>query len=139
MKLLYIIFLLTLAVPLPSCKKYVQQQEKNAILQIMTTGVWYVQDYTQNGSDITATFNGFVFKFDANGTVTGIQSSSSTLGAWSANISALTITSNFPSAPDPLKQLNETWKITDSGNDYVVASSSDSVNHTTNNLRLQKQ
>src|SRR5665213_2621277 len=112
MKQLYIIFLLALAVPLPSCKKYIQQQEKNAVLQIMTTGVWYVQSYIQNDSDITASFTGFVFKFDANGTVTGVEGGSSTPGTWSANISALTITSDFPSASDPLKELNETWKIT---------------------------
>ncbi len=139
MKHLYIIFALALAVSLPSCKKYVQQQEQNAILLDMTTGVWYVQNYTQNGSNITASFNGYVFKFDANGTVTGILSSGNTTGTWSANISALTITSDFPTAPNPLKQLNETWKITDSGQDYVVANSNDTTNNTTNGLRLQKQ
>lgn len=139
MKHLYIILALALAAPLPSCKKYVKQQEQNAILLAMTTGVWYVQTYTQNDTDITASFNGYVFKFDANGTVTGMISSGNTQGSWSANISALTITSDFPSAPNPLKRLNETWRITDSGQDYVVANSSDTVNHTTNGLRLQRQ
>jgi hypothetical protein len=139
MKQLSNILLLALAVTLPSCKKYIEQQEKNAVLKIMTTGVWYVQSYIQNDSDITATFTGYVFKFDANGTVTGITTGSSTPGTWSANISALTITSNFPSSPDPLKELDETWKITDSGDTYVVANSSDTVSHTTNELRLQKQ
>jgi hypothetical protein len=139
MKQLYFIFCLALASSLPSCKKYVQQQEKNAVLLIMTTGVWYVQSYVQNDSDITASFNGFLFQFQANGTVTGLKAGTPTAGTWSANISALTITSDFPTAPDPLKELNETWKITDSGDNYVVANSSDSVNHTTNDLRLQKQ
>ncbi len=139
MKQLYKVLFLILIASLPSCKKYVQQQEKNAILQIMTTGVWYVTEYQQNGADITSTFSGYVFKFDANGTVTGIKAGTSTTGSWSANISALTITSDFPGAGDPLKELDETWKITDSGTNYVVANSTDSTNHTTNNLQLVKQ
>jgi hypothetical protein len=139
MKLLYIFLSLALTASLPSCKKYIQQQEENAILKIMTTGVWYVTEYQQNSLDITPSFSGYLFKFDANGTVTGTLNTSSTAGIWSANISALSISSNFPSAPDPLKELNETWKITDSGDNYVVANSSDTVNQTTNILRLQKQ
>jgi hypothetical protein len=139
MKQLYKVLFLFLTASLPSCKKYIQQQEKNAILQIMTTGVWYVTEYKQNSTDITSTFSGYVFKFDANGTVTGIKGGVSTTGSWSANISALTISSDFPGAGDPLKELNETWKITDSGPDYVVANSTDSTNQTTNNLELVKQ
>lgn len=139
MKQLYKVLFLIFTASLPSCKKYIQQQEKNAILQIMTTGVWYVTEYQQNGTDITSTFSGYVFKFDGNGTVTGIKGGVSTAGTWAANISALTITSDFPGAGDPLKELDETWKITDSGTNYVVANSTDSTNHTTNNLQLMKQ
>ena len=139
MKQLYTILFLLTAAALPSCKKYIQQQEKNAVLQIMTTGVWYVQQYQQNDSDITASFNGYIFKFNANGTVVGTQGGNSVNGTWSANISALTISSDFPTAGDPLKELNETWKITDSGNDYVVANSKDDSSNAINNLRLQKQ
>ena len=134
----HILFLLLIA-SLSSCKKYIQQQEKNAVLQIMTTGVWYVQLYKQNNIDITNSFSGYLFKFDANGVVTGTKNSASTTGSWSADVSTVTISSDFPSAPDPLKELNETWKITDSGPTYVVANSKDSVNSTSNALRLQKQ
>ncbi len=140
MKLLYGIFLLALAASLPSCKKFIQQQEENAVLKIMTTGVWYVSGYTQNDSDITTSFSGYLFKFDANGKVTAtLNAASSTIGTWSANISAQSISSDFPAAPDPLRELNETWKITDSGDNYVVANSSDTSNHTANILHLQKQ
>src|SRR5450432_2614843 len=139
MKLLYTILFLTCIASLTSCKKFIQQQEKNAVLQIMTTGVWYVSGYLQNDSDITSSFSGYLFKFDANGTVTGTINTVSTIGAWSADVSAQSISSDFPAAPDPLKELNETWKITDSGTNYVVANSSDSTNNTTNILHLQKQ
>jgi hypothetical protein len=139
MKLLYTILFLTCIASLPSCKKFIQQQEKNAVLKIMTTGVWYVSGYTQNDSDITTSFSGYLFKFDANGTVTGTINTTSTAGIWSADIPAQSISSDFPTAPDPLRELNETWKITDSGDNYVVANSSDTSNHTTNILHLQKQ
>ena len=51
-----------------SCKKYIQQQEENAVIKIMTSGVWYVQTYNQNDSSITAMFTGYTFQFFANGT-----------------------------------------------------------------------
>lgn len=140
MKPLYIMrTLLSLLILLPSCKKYIQQQEENAIIQDVTTGYWYVQEYLQNDSDITASFSGYLFKFNTNNTVIGTLNGVSTTGSWQANISALTIASNFPGAPDPLKELNETWKITDSYTNFVVANSKDSIRNTTNILQLQKQ
>jgi hypothetical protein len=139
MKLLYGILFVALAASLPSCKKFIQQQEENAVLKIMTTGVWYVSGYIQNDSDITTSFSGYLFKFNANGTVVATLNASSTLGTWSANISAQSISSDFPAASDPLMELNETWKITDSGDNYVVANSSDTTNNTINILHLQKQ
>lgn len=122
-----------------SCKKYIQQQEEKAALAIVTDGFWYVSHYQQNDSDITASFSGYLFKFDANNTVTGIKDSVYTKGSWVTDISNLTITANFPAAPDPLRKLNETWKITDSYTDSVAARSTDPVDHSTNILQLHKQ
>jgi hypothetical protein len=139
MKHLSFAVLLVLVVYLPSCKKYIQQQEENAIVASVTNGVWFVQEYLQNDSDITASFSGYLFKFNANNTVAGTQNGISVQGTWSVNISAQTITSIFPGAPLPLRNLNETWKITDSYTNFVVANSTDSVYSTTNILQLQKQ
>jgi hypothetical protein len=122
-----------------SCKKYIQKQEQQAALSIMTNGVWYVSGYKQNDSDITAAFSGYLFKFDANNTVTGTRSNVSTAGQWSDNIVTRTITSNFPNAGVPLVYLNETWIITDSYTDSVAAKCTDTVNHTNNILQLKKQ
>lgn len=107
------------------------------MLNIITNGVWYVQTYNEDSIDITASFSGYVFKFNQNGTVTGTKDSVATNGTWSANVNNRTITSNFPSPPAPLNKLNGVWKITDSGLDYVVANST--INDSTENLRLQKQ
>jgi hypothetical protein len=127
------------ALALLSCKKYVQQQEQNAALSVMTNGYWYVSGYKQNDSIITASFSGYLFKFDANNTVTGTKGSVSATGQWSDNIVLRTITTNFPGAGAPLVNLNETWTITDSYTDSVSAKAVDTVNHTTNFLQLKKQ
>jgi hypothetical protein len=122
-----------------SCKKYIQQQEQKEALAILTDGQWYVSGYQQNDSDITASFSGYLFKFDANNTVTATDGTSSAPGQWSDNIAALSITTDFPGASAPLVNLNETWKITDSYTDSVAAMSTDSIRHTTNILQLKKQ
>ncbi len=75
MKYLVLAILLVFVVYLSSCKKYIQQQEENAIVAAVTNGLWFVEDYMQNDSDITTTFSGYLFKFDANGTVTGTKDS----------------------------------------------------------------
>lgn len=124
---------------LVSCKKFIQNQEEKAAVSIVTSGEWYVSGYEQNDSNITASFSGYLFKFDANNTVTGIINGDSTVGEWLVNINAKTITADFPGAGYPLNQLNETWLITDSYTDSVSAVSTDTVNHTSNILQLKKQ
>jgi hypothetical protein len=137
------LFLMTvpvlLALPFFSCKKYVQQQEQNAALSVMTNGYWFVSGYKQNDSDITASFSGYLFKFDADNTVTGTLGNASVAGQWSDNILARTITADFPGAGQPLVNLNETWTITDSYTDSVSAKCTDTVTHDTNFLQLKKQ
>ncbi|MBS1975688.1 MAG: hypothetical protein JST13_15175, partial [Bacteroidetes bacterium] len=131
------LFYSLLAVSTFSCKKLVQQQERNAAMNIITNGVWYVTLYSENGTDITSSFSGYVFQFKQDGTVVGTKDSVSITGTWAANINDHTITSNFPNASSPLVKLNGVWKITDSSVDYVVANAT--INDSTENLKLQKQ
>ena len=138
MKRYYPLVMLAFFLPLGSCKKYIQQQEKNAVLSIMTNGLWYVSGYKQNDSDITASFSGYLFKFDANNTVTGTKANVSVKGQWSADIASRTIVADFPGAGDPLVLLNKTWTIKDSYTDSVSAWSIDTIKHTTNILQLKK-
>src|SRR5580698_8870409 len=89
-----------------SCKKYIQQQEENAVIKIMTSGVWYVHAYTQNDTAITATFTGYTFQFLANGIVYAIKDSAKVAtGTWVGNVDNETITSSFSGATDPLDKL----------------------------------
>jgi len=132
------LLILFFATGLFSCKKYIQQQEENAVIKIMTSGVWYVQTYTQNDTSITAIFTGYTFQFFANGTVSAIKDSATVAtGTWVGNVDNETITSNFTGATDPLDKLNSVWKITDSGSDYVVANAT--IGTDKEYLYLQKQ
>src|ERR1700761_8550405 len=120
---------------LSSCKKYIQQQEQTQAIAIMTDGQWYVSHYEQNDSDITASLSNYLFKFNADNTVTATSAPSDTVqGQWLDNLTNLTITADFRNAGMPLDLLNETWKITDSYTDSVAAKCPDPVNHTTNIL-----
>jgi hypothetical protein len=120
-----------------SCKKYVQQQEQNALVAMITNGSWIVTRYIENGTDISSSFSGYVFQFSTNGTVAGTNGSTVVNGTWSGDINTKTITSNFPSAGDPVDKLNAVWKITDSYPDSVAANTT--INSTTNILNLHKK
>jgi hypothetical protein len=133
---LYIGFLLLLLVVSYSCKKYIQQQEQNALVNLVTQGTWRVTGYVDHDTNITASFTGYSFQFDQNGTVYGILNSQQTKGTWTASVSDKSITSNFPSAPYPLNMLNHTWIITDSYSDSVAAKTA--VDTSLNILNLHK-
>lgn len=138
MKYLYSIILS--GILLAGCKKFIQNQEEKQVIADVTNGYWYVTGYEQNDSDITAAFSGYLFKFAANNTVTGIlNSTDSVQGEWVVNVGARTITADFPGAGYPLNQLDETWYVTDSYTDSVSATSTDTVYHTSNILQLKKQ
>ncbi len=133
---LYIaIFLILLIFPF-SCKKYIQQQEQNALVKLVTQGTWRVTGYLDNDSNITASFTGYAFQFNENGTVYALLNQQQTDGTWTADIDAKSITSNFPAAPYPLSKLNYTWTITDSYTDSVAARTP--VNSYFNILNLHK-
>src|ERR1700731_1370798 len=125
MKRFYPLVLPVFLIMMLSCKKFIQQQEEKAVISDVTNGLWYVSGYEKNDSNITSSFSGYLFKFDANNTVTGTWGDSSMQGNWTVDISAKTIYSNFPGAGTPLSYLNETWLIKDSYTDSVSATSTD--------------
>jgi hypothetical protein len=120
-----------------SCKKFIEQQQQNALVKIMTDGVWVVTGYLENDTNITSSFSGYVFQFKSDGTVTGTKEDSTVNGTWSGDINARTITSNFPSAGPPVNKLNSIWIITDSYPDSVAAKTT--IDSNANILNLHKQ
>ena len=134
---LYIIFFLFLFTSIYSCKKFIQQQEQNAIVSLVTNGQWRVTGYIDHQTDtLTNDFAGYLFQFNENGTVYGVKFGQQTNGTWSADVSKKSITSNFPTATYPITLLNHTWTITDSYTDSVAAKTS--VDSSFNILNLHK-
>jgi len=79
------LFLILLAIPY-SCKKFIEQQEKNAIVDLVTKGQWHITGYIDHQTDtLTNDFLGYSFQFNENGTVYGVRFGQQTDGTWSAN------------------------------------------------------
>ncbi|MCC6288685.1 MAG: hypothetical protein IT249_12460 [Chitinophagaceae bacterium] len=88
----------------------------------MTDGRWIVEKFTENETnDVTAMFEGYEFQFKEDGKVYGYYNTDQKQGVWEGNMSDLTITSNFPGAEDPLKKLNDVWKISNNTTKSVEA------------------
>ena len=133
---LYIFFLFFFTT-LYSCKKFIQQQEQNAIVSLVTNGQWKVTGYIDHQTDtLTNDFAGYLFQFNENGTVYGVIFGQQTNGTWTADVSKKSITSNFPTATYPITLLNHTWTITDSYTDSVAAKTP--VDSSFNILNLHK-
>ena len=90
-------------------------------MSAITDGIWVVEKYLEGANNISNDFLNYDFKFKNDGTVTGTRAAEVNSGTWSGNATNYSITSNFPSAPDPIQKMNGVWKITDSYLDYVEA------------------
>ncbi|MBO9198946.1 MULTISPECIES: hypothetical protein [Niastella] len=104
-----------------SCKKIIEKKVQDMVMDAITHGEWIVEQYFEDSNNLSSQFLDYRFKFNEDGTLIGTTSSGSTDGTWAPNLSDYTITSDFPTAADPLKKLNGLWKIKDSGWDYVKA------------------
>jgi hypothetical protein len=104
-----------------SCKKLVEKKQREAIIDAMTSGQWMVEQYFDNGSNVTDQFYDYKFQFYENGTVKGMLGTEVANGTWAADTDKYTITSNFPAATNPVSRLNFTWAIKDTDWDYVNA------------------
>lgn len=116
----FILLMSTLLLSL-SCKKAIEQKQDDLIMKAITDGTWIVEQYFENGSNISYEFLNYDFKFSNNGIVTGAIAGDTTKGVWSGSSSTASITSTFPTSATPLVKLNAVWKITDSYWDYVEA------------------
>src|SRR5438128_10690985 len=97
----------------PSCKKAVEQQYDDILKKLMTDGSWIITKLTEDGVDITASFNAWVCKFNDNNTMSATQGTTVQTGTWQSNITAQTISAQFAaSVGDPLQKINGTWAIT---------------------------
>lgn len=105
-------------------------------IQLITSGQWQVENFLEGPAAITQLFEGYRFQFRQDGTVTGYKGGIEVHGNWYGDLRNYSITSIFPAAGEPLKKLNGTWKIKDSGMDFVKAELQNSG--TTNFLQLRR-
>lgn len=121
-----------------SCKKAIEEKKQDILIDIITNGRWYIERYEANGADITGDFFNYEFQFYADGKVDGIKGASVKSGTWAGSSSTRTVSANFPAAAgDTLIKLNYTWRIDDSGIDYVKSSTN--IPGGTNILNLRKK
>lgn len=87
----------------------------------LTSGTWHISYYFDD-QDQTSQFSGYTFTFLANGTVTGVNGSTTINGTWSTYMDSGTrkLVLNF--SGNTLQNLNEDWKM---------------IEFTTTNIRLK--
>lgn len=96
----------------PSCKKAVEQQYEDIVKKLMTDGSWTITKFTENGNDITSSFNAWICKFYDNNTLTATQGSTIQGGVWQSNVSSQSFSAQFSAnVGDPLQKINGTWSI----------------------------
>jgi hypothetical protein len=134
-KLLIIVFLVVVL----GCSKEKQEQvQQNLIVQAMVNGQWKVTSFKRDATDITADFAPYKFQFKENLTVEAINNGSvEKTGTWNADPTALTITSNFSNAVNPLALLNGTWMIKNTT--WTSVEATQSVSAEIRTLRLDKE
>ena len=90
-------------------------------MSFITNGQWKIESYLVDTVSITNEFDGYTFKFNEDGTVTGINGTTTISGTWIGEVSDYSITSDFPGADDPVKKLSGHWVVKESGSTFVKA------------------
>lgn len=137
MKKSILIFLSSICL-LTGCKKAIEQAQEDLVLKAMTDGQWGITSFTQNGTNITAAFATYKFKYYSNKTVDAINNGVvEKTGTWDGNASTMTTSANFINAAYPLILINGNWHIDRNSWTYVEASQT--IGTDTKTMRLDKQ
>ena len=104
------------------CKKTKDAVTQDILQQYFETNIlnrdFTVVLATDNGTDLTSQYNGYIFRLlkntDYDGQMTGIKNGVTTTGTWSCNedFSKLTISLTMPSIPAEFVFLNRPWRFT---------------------------
>jgi hypothetical protein len=132
MRKMFTILLAALAITgFANCKKAVQQAQEQVVVNAITDGVWIITNFTEAGTDITASFAGWEFIFYANGTSLGTKTGAANVtGTWTGDSGTFSFTTKFTSAaPEPLPKAEGTWTVT-----FVGSASKGRYTRTTNGI-----
>ena len=104
------------------CKKAEEQITQNILQQYFEANIlnrdFHVKLATDNGTDITTQYNGYIFRLlkstNYDGPMTGVKGSTIITGTWGCNedFSKLTITLDQPTIPTEFVFLNRAWRFT---------------------------
>jgi hypothetical protein len=96
-----------------SCKKAIEAAKEQAVVNAITSGVWYVSKFVEAGTEITTSFSGWEFTYYDNGTSAANKTGNSSVpGTWSGDAATFTFTAAFTSTPPtPLEKLAGTWLV----------------------------
>ncbi|MGE5520912.1 MAG: hypothetical protein ACM3VS_13355 [Candidatus Dadabacteria bacterium] len=93
----------------------------NSLPSSITAGTgWSISNFSQRGEDKTSAFQGFVFYFNASGSISAKNNSATTNGSWTYTPSAVGYYGSTPSKAsftisignaEPLSRLTKTWNI----------------------------
>ena len=121
------------------CKKTIQNIQEDLVVKAMIDGQWKVTNFVLNGSNITADFSAYRFKYYNNPkNVDAIKNGSvEKTGQWGGNSSDNTTWANFDVVPLPLSHINGTWHITRNSWTYVEATQTSGTD--TKVMRLDKE
>jgi hypothetical protein len=132
-----IVATLAFALLLTGCKKAIEAQKQDLVIQAMTNGQWAVTNFVRNGTTITDDFNGYKFQYYSNKTVDAIKIGVvEKTGTWDGNAESMTTSANFTNAAEPISLINGNWHIENNGWTYVVATQTSGGD--TKTMRLDK-
>jgi len=132
------VLLITTMLLASACSKTVEDKKQDLVIQAMTDGQWGITSFTLNGTNITADFATYRFKYYENKTVDAIKSGTvEKTGQWDGDASTMTTWANFSGAIYPLDLINGSWHIDRNSWTYVEASQISGGN--TKTMRLDKQ
>jgi hypothetical protein len=126
---------LAIAIGISGCEKSAVQED--LVILAMTNGQWKMTSFVEGGTDRTADFASYRFKYNTNNTVDAIRNGLiEKSGTWNGSASTMSIFAEFPNALQPLIVINGTWNITRNGWTFVEANQT--VNGQLKTLRLDK-
>ena len=132
------ILLLVLVTGSIACKKAIENVQEDLVIKAMTDGKWKVTSFTTNGTNVTADFTNYRFKYYSNKTVDALNNNVvEKTGNWDGNAATMTTSASFTGAVYPLQLVNGSWHIDRNSWTYVEATQTSGPD--TKTMRLDKE
>lgn len=133
-----LIVFIALFFSLTGCKKNIEKIQEDLVVKAMTDGQWHITSFVNNGTDITADFSNYRFKYYYNpNKVDAINNGIiEKTGTWDGSATTMSTSANFTAPAYPLSLINGTWLINNNSWTYVAATQVNGLE--TKTMRLDK-